>query len=153
MPGIARLGPDALSVTAVELGELLAAQRAQLKRALTDQTVLAGIGNAYSDEILHTARLSPFKIAAKLTAAEVAALHTAIQSELSDAVSRSVGQRAATLKGEKRSGLQVHGRAGCRARCAVTPCAKCPSWTALFSTAPPARPRAANSLIGGCPSC
>lgn len=112
VPGIARLGPDALSVTASELAALLADQRAQLKRALTDQTVLAGIGNAYSDEILHTARLSPFKLAAKLSEAEIAALHAAIQSVLTDAVGRSVGQKAATLKGEKRSGLQVHGRAG-----------------------------------------
>jgi formamidopyrimidine-DNA glycosylase len=112
VPGIARLGPDALTVTAAELAELLSVQRAQIKRALTDQTVLAGIGNAYSDEILHTARLSPFKLAAKLTEAEVAALHAAIQAELTDAVSRSVGQKAATLKGEKRSGMEVHGRAG-----------------------------------------
>jgi formamidopyrimidine-DNA glycosylase len=112
VPGIARLGPDALGVTAAELGELLSGHRAQLKGALTDQTLLAGIGNAYSDEILHTARLSPFKNAAKLTETEVATLHAAIQSELSDAVRRSVGQQAAKLKGEKRSGLQVHGRAG-----------------------------------------
>jgi formamidopyrimidine-DNA glycosylase len=112
VPGVARLGPDALTVTATQLGELLSGQRAQLKRALTDQTVLAGIGNAYSDEILHTARLSPFKLAAKLTEAEVAALHAAMQAELNDAVTRSVGQKAATLKGEKRSGMQVHGRAG-----------------------------------------
>jgi formamidopyrimidine-DNA glycosylase len=112
VPGIARLGPDALTVTVAELGELLSGHRSQLKGALTDQTFLAGIGNAYSDEILHTARLSPFKNTAKLTEAEVAALHAAIQSELSDAVERSVGQQAAKLKGEKRSGLQVHGRAG-----------------------------------------
>ncbi|MDQ2749643.1 MAG: Fpg/Nei family DNA glycosylase [Actinomycetota bacterium] len=112
VPGIARLGPDALTVTVAELGELLTAHRAQLKGALTDQTFLSGIGNAYSDEILHTARLSPFKNTAKLTEAEVLALHTAIQSELSDAVERSVGQQAAKLKGEKRSGMQVHGRAG-----------------------------------------
>jgi formamidopyrimidine-DNA glycosylase len=112
VPGIARLGPDALTLTATELAELLSGQRSQIKRALTDQTVLAGIGNAYSDEILHTARLSPFKLAAKLTEAEVAALHAAMQAELTDAVSRSVGQKAATLKGEKRSGMEVHGRAG-----------------------------------------
>jgi formamidopyrimidine-DNA glycosylase len=112
VPGIARLGPDALSLTVDQLGELLAGQRAQLKGALTDQTVLAGIGNAYSDEILHAAHLSPFKIAAKLPPDEVDALHRAIQSVLTDAVARSVGQKAATLKGEKRSGLQVHGRAG-----------------------------------------
>jgi formamidopyrimidine-DNA glycosylase len=112
VPGIARLGPDALQVTAPQLGELLRAQRQQIKGALTDQTVLAGIGNAYSDEILHTAKLSPFKIAAKLGDDELERLHGAIQSVLSDAVRRSVGQKAATLKGEKRSGLQVHGRTG-----------------------------------------
>jgi formamidopyrimidine-DNA glycosylase len=112
VPGIARLGPDALLLTETELAALLTDQRAQIKRALTDQTVLAGIGNAYSDEILHTARLSPFKLAAKLTEAELAALHAAIQGVLTDAVTRSVGQKAATLKGEKRSGLQVHGRTG-----------------------------------------
>jgi formamidopyrimidine-DNA glycosylase len=112
VPGIARLGPDPLTVSADELGELLAAHRSQIKGVLTDQTVLAGIGNAYSDEILHAARLSPFKLAANLTPAEVSALHHAIRSVLTDAVARSVGQKAATLKGEKRSGLQVHGRTG-----------------------------------------
>jgi len=112
VPGIARLGPDALAVTRDELAELMAAQRAQLKRALTDQTVLAGIGNAYSDEILHTAKLSPFKIAAKLTEDELGRLYEATGITLRDAVARSVGQKAATLKAEKRSGLQVHARTG-----------------------------------------
>jgi formamidopyrimidine-DNA glycosylase len=112
VPGIARLGPDALSVSLEDLTALLADQRTQIKGTLTDQKVLAGIGNAYSDEILHTAHLSPFKLAAKLSAAELGALHTAIGTVLSDAVQRSVGQKAATLKGEKRSGLQVHGRTG-----------------------------------------
>jgi formamidopyrimidine-DNA glycosylase len=112
VPGIARLGPDALAVTQPQLAEILGAQRAQLKGTLTDQSVLAGIGNAYSDEILHVARLSPFKIAAKLTEDETTRLHEAMQSVLTDAVARSVGQKAATLKGEKRSGLRVHARAG-----------------------------------------
>src|SRR6476646_405315 len=112
VPGIARLGPDALAVTQPELAEILAAQRAQLKGTLTDQSVLAGIGNAYSDEILHVARLSPFKIAAKLTEDETTRLYEAMHSVLTDAVARSVGQKAATLKGEKRSGLRVHARAG-----------------------------------------
>jgi formamidopyrimidine-DNA glycosylase len=112
VPGVARLGPDALSVTADQLGELMRAQRQQLKRAITDQSVVAGIGNAYSDEILHTAKLSPFKLAANLTEDEIARLHDATQAILTDAVARSVGQKAATLKGEKRSGLQVHARAG-----------------------------------------
>ncbi|MGI8677978.1 MAG: Fpg/Nei family DNA glycosylase [Jatrophihabitans sp.] len=112
VPGIARLGPDALAVSRDELATLLAAQRAQLKRAITDQTVLAGIGNAYSDEILHAARLSPFKNASKLTDGEAGRLHEAIATILTNAVARSVGQRAATLKSEKRSGLQVHARTG-----------------------------------------
>ena len=114
VPGIARLGPDALEQTldAGRLGELLRAHRTQIKGTLTDQTILAGIGNAYSDEILHVARLSPFKLAAKLTDDEVERLASAIRSVLDDAVARSVGQKAATLKGEKRSGLRVHARTG-----------------------------------------
>jgi formamidopyrimidine-DNA glycosylase len=112
VPGIANLGPDALSVPVEELAELLSAERAQIKGVLTHQAVLAGIGNAYSDEILHAARLSPFKLAAKLTPDEVARLHAAIHDVLTDAVARSVGQQAAKLKGEKRSGLKVHARAG-----------------------------------------
>ena len=53
VPGIARLGPDALEVGGEQLAALLAGRSGQLKGALTDQTVIAGIGNAYSDEILH----------------------------------------------------------------------------------------------------
>ncbi len=112
VPGIARLGPDALTVDADRFAELMHAERAQIKRALTDQSVIAGIGNAYSDEILHTARLSPFKLAAKLTDDEIARVYDALGVILRDAVERSIGQKAATLKGEKRSGLQVHARAG-----------------------------------------
>jgi formamidopyrimidine-DNA glycosylase len=112
VPGIARLGPDALGLTVTELADLLGRHRSQLKGTLTDQSVIAGIGNAYSDEILHVARLSPFKIVSKLTEDEVMRLHEAIQSVLLDAVARSVGQKAATLKSEKRSGLRVHARAG-----------------------------------------
>ena len=74
--------------------------------------MIAGIGNAYSDEILHVAKLSPFATAGKLTDAQLASLHDAMISVLTDAVSRSVGQQAATLKGEKRSGLRVHARTG-----------------------------------------
>ncbi|MDQ6936288.1 MAG: Fpg/Nei family DNA glycosylase [Actinomycetota bacterium] len=114
VPGIARLGPDALDPTldVVRLGEVLRPHNGRIKGVLTDQTVLAGIGNAYSDEILHVARLSPFKLATKLTDDELERLHTAVTGVLNDAVARSVGQKAATLKGEKRSGLQVHGRTG-----------------------------------------
>jgi len=112
VPGVARLGPDALSITEPELVEILGTHRGQLKGTLTEQSVIAGIGNAYSDEILHVAKLSPFKNATKLSGDEIARLHAAMQSVLTDAVERSVGQKAATLKGEKRSGLRVHARAG-----------------------------------------
>ena len=112
VPGIATLGPDALDLTPERLAELLAHNSGRIKSVITDQKVIAGIGNAYSDEILHTARLSPFATAAKLTEAQVAALQAAMISVLTDAVQRSVGQQAATLEGEKRSGMRVHARTG-----------------------------------------
>jgi formamidopyrimidine-DNA glycosylase len=112
VPGVTRLGPDALSVRTTELAELLAGQRGQVKGVLTDQSVIAGIGNAYSDEILHVARLSPFAIASRLSADDVTRLHEAMVTVLRDAVDRSVGQASATLKGEKRAGLRVHARTG-----------------------------------------
>ncbi|HEX2905175.1 MAG TPA: DNA-formamidopyrimidine glycosylase family protein [Jatrophihabitans sp.] len=112
VPGIARLGPDALAVSSAEFAELLHQQRGQLKGVLTTQSVIGGIGNAYSDEILHAARLSPFAIAARLTDEQVSSLYEAMRRTLTDAVQRSVGQRAATLKSEKRSGLAVHARTG-----------------------------------------
>ncbi|MBI3228183.1 MAG: Fpg/Nei family DNA glycosylase [Mycolicibacterium cosmeticum] len=112
IPQIAALGPDALSLGPTELAEVLAPQTGRIKTVITDQKVIAGIGNAYSDEILHVARLSPFASASKLTADQLGALHDAMVSVLTDAVTRSVGQGAATLKGEKRSGLRVHARTG-----------------------------------------
>jgi formamidopyrimidine-DNA glycosylase len=112
VPGIAALGPDALELTPEDLGAVLAGNSGRLKTVITDQKVIAGIGNAYSDEILHVAKLSPFATAGKLTTDQLGALHSAMVSVLTDAVTRSVGQRAATLKGEKRSGLRVHDRTG-----------------------------------------
>ena len=112
VPGIAALGPDALELSPEDLAGLLAPNSGRLKTVITDQKVIAGIGNAYSDEILHVAKLSPFATASKLTSAQLSGLHDAMVSVLTDAVSRSVGQQAATLKGEKRSGLRVHDRTG-----------------------------------------
>ncbi|MDH6199105.1 formamidopyrimidine-DNA glycosylase [Mycobacterium frederiksbergense] len=112
VPQIASLGPDALSLDSAALAGVLAGQGGRIKTVITDQKVIAGIGNAYSDEILHVAKLSPFATAGKLTEAQVGSLHDAMISVLTDAVSRSVGQQAATLKGEKRSGLRVHARTG-----------------------------------------
>ncbi|MCW2563355.1 MAG: Fpg/Nei family glycosylase [Mycobacterium sp.] len=112
VPQIAALGPDALSLGPDDLAAALEGNSARIKNVITDQKVIAGIGNAYSDEILHVAKLSPFATAGKLTDAQLAALHDAMISVLTDAVTRSVGQGAATLKGEKRSGLRVHARTG-----------------------------------------
>jgi formamidopyrimidine-DNA glycosylase len=115
VPGIANLGPDPLSddFTAETLQGLLAeAGRSQLKGMLRDQRVIAGIGNAYSDEILHAARLSPFKPASGLTDDERTALFVAIKDELADAIKRSEGLAAKDLKAEKKSGMRVHGRTG-----------------------------------------
>lgn len=112
VPSIARLGVDAMELDTAALRELLSGRTARLKTVLTDQSVIAGIGNAYSDEILHTARLSPYATAGRLSDEAVDRLAEAVHEVLSGAVERSVGQSAARLKGEKRSGLRVHGRAG-----------------------------------------
>jgi formamidopyrimidine-DNA glycosylase len=114
IPGIQRLGPDPLSpdfTLEVFAGILAAAGRSQLKGVLRDQSVIAGIGNAYSDEILHVAKMSPFKPAA-MPEQDVAALYDAIETTLRDAIDRSDGLAAAELKKEKKSGLRVHGRTG-----------------------------------------
>ncbi|HET8642696.1 MAG TPA: DNA-formamidopyrimidine glycosylase family protein [Pseudonocardiaceae bacterium] len=112
VPGIARLGPDALRLDQDGLRALLNKRTERLKTVLTEQATIAGIGNAYSDEILHVAKLSPYAIAGRLDDAAQARLLAAIHSVLTDAVQRSVGQDAARLKGEKRAGLRVHARTG-----------------------------------------
>ena len=113
--GIARLGPDPLAddFTEEKLQEILAAAgRAQIKGVLRYQSTIAGIGNAYSDELLHAAKMSPFKPASSLDADDVSTLYRAIRSVLGDAVERSRGLAASELKGEKKSHLAVHGRTG-----------------------------------------
>ncbi|MHA6670141.1 Fpg/Nei family DNA glycosylase [Homoserinimonas sp. A447] len=114
VPGIARLGPDPLSEDFTEdqfLGILTAAGRAQIKGVLRNQSTIAGIGNAYSDEILHVARMSPFKPAA-MTTDEAGRLFDALQTTLREAIARSEGLAASELKKEKKSGMRVHGRTG-----------------------------------------
>jgi formamidopyrimidine-DNA glycosylase len=114
VPGIARLGPDPLgdSLTFDEFRALLADDRSQIKGLLRDQSKIAGIGNAYSDEILHAARLSPFKPAANLGDDETQTLYNAMRDVLGDAVTRARGLNAGDLKAEKKLGMRVHGRAG-----------------------------------------
>ncbi|MGW7251954.1 Fpg/Nei family DNA glycosylase [Streptomyces decoyicus] len=114
VPGIARLGPDPLSegFTAEAFAGLLAGESRQIKGVLRDQSVIAGIGNAYSDEILHAARMSPFKLAARLSEDEVTRIYEAIGTTLGEAVERARGIDLRNLKAEKKSGLRVHGRKG-----------------------------------------
>jgi formamidopyrimidine-DNA glycosylase len=114
VPGIARLGPDPLAddFSLDDFRAVVAADRSQLKGLLRDQGKLAGIGNAYSDEILHVAKMSPFKPAANLDDEEIARLYDAIRTTLADAVGRARGLSAADLKAEKKLGMRVHGRAG-----------------------------------------
>jgi formamidopyrimidine-DNA glycosylase len=138
VPGVARLGPDALAVDADTFAARLRSRNGQVKGVLTSQEVLAGVGNAYSDEILHAAKLSPFALTQRLTDEQLATLHAATQRVLSDAVSRSLGQRAATLKSEKRSGLAVHARTG-------LPCPVCGDTVREVSFA--------GSSLQYCPTC
>ncbi len=114
VPGIARLGPDPLaaSFTRDDFAALLEGRRSQIKGLLRDQSVLAGIGNAYSDEILHAARMSPYAIAGNLGAAEIDRLLRAMREVLAEAVAEASGKPPADLKDAKRRGMNVHARAG-----------------------------------------
>ncbi|MFD4276991.1 DNA-formamidopyrimidine glycosylase family protein [Streptomyces cyaneofuscatus] len=114
VPGIARLGPDPLAdaFDRDTFAGIVGAARRQIKGALRDQTLIAGIGNAYSDEILHVAKMSPFKRTADLDEDDITRLYTALRTTLKDAVARSSGVEAGKLKSEKKSGMRVHGRTG-----------------------------------------
>ncbi len=110
VPGIAALGPDPLE-PGFELRPLLD-RKMQVKRLLRDQKIIAGVGNAYSDEILHAAKLSPFALADSLAEDEVARLESALHEVLSEAVEEARGKPAAELKDDKRTRMRVHGRTG-----------------------------------------
>ncbi len=150
IPGIARLGPDALALSRDELGELLAGRTERIKTLLTDQPTMAGIGNAYSDEILHTAKLSPYAVAGRLKPEQVDDLHAALRAVLTDAVNRSVGQGAATLKGRSAPACGSTRARACPARCAGTLSGRCPSPIGRSSTVPAVRPVAGRSPTAGC---
>ena len=112
--GIATLGPDPLAddFTQEVFAGILQGRRTQVKGLLRDQSVIAGVGNAYSDEILHAARLSPFALAASLTPEQVEELYVALRTTLEAAVMAAEGKPAAELKDAKRAGMNVHGRTG-----------------------------------------
>ena len=140
VPGVASLGPDPLdpAFTAESLGELLAGRRTQIKGVLRDQHIIAGIGNAYSDEVLHAAKMSPFKMASTLTPDQVTSLYEAIMTTLNDASKRASGLAAGDLKAEKKTGLRVHGKTG-------QPCPVCGDTIREVSFA--------DSSLQYCPTC
>ncbi|MEU7726803.1 DNA-formamidopyrimidine glycosylase family protein [Streptomyces sp. NPDC040724] len=140
VPGIARLGPDPLAENFDRdaFAALLDGERRQIKGVLRDQSVLAGIGNAYSDEILHAAKVSPFKLAASFDDDQVSHLYEAVRTTLGEAVARAHGVAAGALKAEKKSGLRVHGRDG-------EPCPVCGDTVRSVSFA--------DSSLQYCPTC
>ena len=114
VPGIARLGPDPMAddFTVDDFAALLEGRRTQVKGLLKDQGFLAGVGNAYSDEVLHAARLSPFALASTLSEEQIQRLYAALRSTLANAVNAASGKPAKELKDAKRAGMRVHGRTG-----------------------------------------
>lgn len=140
VPGIAALGPDPLGADfdRARLAGILHGSRQQIKGLLRDQSILAGVGNAYSDEVLHAARLSPFAIAGRLDETDVTRLFDALREVLSTAVAAARGKPAKELKDAKRAGMRVHGRAG-------KPCPVCGDTVGEVSFA--------DSALQYCPTC
>lgn len=120
VPGIATLGPDPLGpdFSRDVLAGILSERSKQIKGLLRDQSVIAGVGNAYSDEILHVAKLSPFALSGSLDDAAIDRLYEATMRTLHGAVASASGKPAAELKDAKRAGMRVHGRTG-------QPCPEC----------------------------
>jgi len=114
-------GIDPLAVDLRTFGEQLRAGNHTLKRSLTDPRIFSGIGNAYSDEILHAARLSPLQLTSRLDDDEIRALHEATRATLSHWIGRLAAETGGRFP-EKvtafRDGMAVHGRYG-------QPCPRC----------------------------
>lgn len=140
VPGVARLGPDPLAAdfTREQFGAMLGGRRTQIKGLLRDQEFIAGIGNAYSDEILHVAKLSPFAMAGSLAPDVVDRLYAAMRDTLSSAVAAASGKPAKELKDAKRAGMRVHARTG-------EPCPECGDTVREVSFA--------DSSLQYCPTC
>jgi DNA-formamidopyrimidine glycosylase len=140
IPGVATLGPEPLDpgFTAQTLGAILAGRRTQIKGVLRDQKLIAGIGNAYSDEVLHAAKMSPFRLASSLSEDEVESLYEVMIGTLREAIGRSDGLAASDLKKEKKAGLRVHGKTG-------EPCPVCGDTIREVSFA--------DSALQYCPTC
>jgi formamidopyrimidine-DNA glycosylase len=138
---MARGGVEPLECSLDEFAARLSSESHTLKRALTDPTLFSGIGNAYSDEILHRARLSPLKLTSRLTAEEVAILFNATHETLVDWIARlrsDTGNEFPAKVTAFREGMAVHGRYG-------KPCPVC--------STPVQRIRYASNETNYCPRC
>ncbi|MWB99992.1 DNA-formamidopyrimidine glycosylase family protein [Agromyces seonyuensis] len=124
VPAIAKLGPDPAddSFTRAQFDHAVAGRRKQVKAILIDQAALAGIGNAYSDEICFAARVSPVIHASELADDALDRLFAATTDVVRSAVAARRGIPIADLKAAKTAAMQVHGRAGepCPGECGGT---------------------------------
>jgi formamidopyrimidine-DNA glycosylase len=114
-------GIDVMTTSREEFGQALQSENHTLKRALTDPRLLSGIGNAYSDEILHRARLSPVTLTSRLSSEEIARLHHATKQTLEEWIIRlrtEAGGKFPEKVTAFREGMAVHGRYG-------QPCPRC----------------------------
>jgi formamidopyrimidine-DNA glycosylase len=141
---LSALDPGGIEVLESSLDEFAAAMRSEthtLKRALTDPTLLSGIGNAYSDEILHAAKLSPMQLTSRLTDEEVQRLHHAAIRVLTawrDRLIADTGEAFPEKVTAFRDGMAAHGRYG-------QPCPVCGT--------PIQRIRYAANEANYCPTC
>ncbi|GEL94333.1 Fpg/Nei family DNA glycosylase [Cellulomonas composti] len=145
VPQVASLGVEPLSsdFTRERFGELLASRNQQVKGLLRDQGTIAGIGNAYSDEILHAARTSPFALTGKLSDEQADTIYAAIRDVLTAAVDAASGKPAAELKDAKRRGMRVHARTG----------EPCPGWDGTPCGDTVHEVSFADSSLQYCPTC
>jgi formamidopyrimidine-DNA glycosylase len=120
VPGLTRLGPEATDpdLTLELFRQRLRRHRGEIKRVLTSQTFVSGIGNAYADEICWRAHLYPFRRRASLAAVEVAELHAAVGAVLGEAIETLRERVGEAGRREVRDFMAVHGKPG-------QPCPRC----------------------------
>jgi len=118
VPGFAGMGPEPLDISAAEFRDCLRPLRGEIKGILTRGEFVAGIGNAYADEILWAARLHPYRKRTQLTAEEIERLYAAMQSTLRDATEQVRAEMGESIHLKPRDFLAVHMKAG-------EPCPRC----------------------------
>lgn len=145
VPAVATLGVEPLGprFTRDRFAALLTARNQQVKGLLRDQSQIAGIGNAYSDEILLVARTSPFALTATMPPDQADRVYDAVGTVLAEAVVLSSGRPAADLKDAKRRGMRVHGRTG----------QPCPGWDGTPCGDTVHEVSFADSSLQYCPTC